>query len=152
MCLQKRKITAIINENSKNNMETTDKGTLTIKTDSDNSKSVVFNPVNGAVWLSRCELIELFDVYRQTVDACIIGICKENIFDMEIVCKCNCIVKTGKIEYAPYEFNFEFIIAMAFRINSANSKVLREWAIREILCPKAVFLQIPPISQDYQWN
>jgi hypothetical protein len=133
-------------------METTDKGILTIKTDNDNSKSVAFNPANGAVWLSRCELIKLFDVYRQTVDACIRGICKANIFDMETVCKCNCIVKAGKIEYEPYEFSLEFIIAMAFRINSANSKVLREWAIREILRPKAVFLQIPLISQDYQWN
>jgi hypothetical protein len=46
----------------------------------------------------------------------------------------------------------EFIIAMAFRINSANSKALREWAIKEILRPKAVFLQTPQINQDYQWN
>jgi hypothetical protein len=133
-------------------METTDRGTLTIKTDNDNSKSVVFNSANGTVWLSKCELIELFDVYRQTIDACIQGICKGNMFNMEEVCKCNCIVKASKIEYEPYEFGFEFIIAMAFRINSANSKVLREWVIREILRPKAVFLRIPPISQNYQWN
>ena len=71
---------------------------------------------------------------------------------METVCKCNYIVKAGKIEYDLYEFSLEFIIAMAFRIGSENAKILREWAIREILRPKVVFLQTPPISQDYQWN
>ena len=133
-------------------MEATDRGTLTIITNSENRKSVVFNPVNGTVWLRKCELIELFDVYRQTVDACIQSIIKANMFDMETVCKCNCIVKSGKIEYEPYEFSLEFIIAMAFRINSANAKVLREWIVRKIIHSKTVFLQMPIISQDYQWN
>jgi hypothetical protein len=152
MCLRKRKKTVIVNENPRSNMETTDKGILTIKTDNDNNKSVVFNPANGTVWLSKCELIELFDVYRQTVDACIQGICKPNIFNMETVCKCNYIVKAGKIEYDPYEFNLEFIIAMAFRINSVNAQILREWIISKVLRHKTVFFQIPAIIQDYQWN
>ena len=58
---------------------------------------------------------------------------------METVCKYNYIVKSDKTEYDPYEFSFEFIIAIAFRINSANARMLREWAIREIFCPKVVF-------------
>jgi hypothetical protein len=64
-------------------METTEKGILKIKMNNDNRKSVVFNPVNGTIWLRKCELIELFDVYRQTIDACIQGLCKGNMFDME---------------------------------------------------------------------
>ena len=79
-------------------METTDKGFLKIETDNENRKSVVFNPVNGTVWLSKCELIELFGVYRQTIDSCIKGICKSNIFNMKAVCKCDYIVNSGKIE------------------------------------------------------
>ena len=133
-------------------METTDKGILTIRTDNENHKSVMFNPINGTVWLRKCELIELFDVYRQTIDACIQGICKANIFDMEAVCKCNCIVKAGKIDYEPYEFSLEFIVAMAFRINSPNAKMLREWTVNEILRPKTLLLQTPVIYQDYHWN
>ena len=133
-------------------MKLTDKGTLIIKTDDKNNKSVIFNPVNGTVWLKKCELIELFEVYRQTIDACIQSICKTNMFDMEEVCKCNRIVKTGKIEYEPYEFSLEFIIAMAFRINSPNAKTLREWIVSEILRTKTVLLQIPVIYQDYHWN
>jgi len=133
-------------------MKLTDKGTLIIKTDDKNNKSVIFNPVNGTVWLKKCELIELFEVYRQTIDACIQSICKTNMFDMEEVCKCNRIVKTGKIEYEPYEFSLEFIVAMAFRINSPNAKMLREWTVNEILRPKTLLLQTPVIYQDYHWN
>jgi len=44
-------------------METTDKGVLTIKTDNEYCKSVVFIPVNGTVWLTKSELIQLFDVF-----------------------------------------------------------------------------------------
>jgi len=71
---------------------------------------------------------------------------------MEVVCKCNCIVKAGKIEYEPYEFSLEFIIAMAFRINSPNAKILRKFFISEFLRPKAVFLQVPISKQNYLWN
>jgi len=134
-------------------METTGRGTLTIEMDSEGHKSVVFNPVNETVWLRKCELIELFDVYRQMIDACIQAICKTNMFDMEEVCKYNCIVKAGKIEYEPYEFSLEFIIAMAFRIKSANAKILREYFIREILRPKTMFLQTSTMDiQNYEWN
>lgn len=134
-------------------METTDRGTLTIKTDNDNNKSVVFNPTNGTVWLRKCELIELFGVYRQTIDACIQGIYKSNMFDMEEVCKCNCIVKAGKIAYEPYEFSFEFIIAMAFRVNSLNAKTLRQWALNQLILSKSMVLEILTIdNQNYNWN
>lgn len=133
-------------------METTDKGILTIITNNENRKSVVFNPINGTVWLRKCELIELFDVYRQTVDACIQSIIKANMFDMETVCKCNCIVKSGRIEYEPYEFSLEFIIAMAFRIRSANAKILRGWILGKVIHSQTVFLQMPIINQNYQWN
>ena len=133
-------------------METTDKGTLIIKTDNENHKYVMFNPINGTVWLRKCELIKLFDVYRQTIDACIQSICKTNMFDMNEVCKGNCIVKAAKIEYEPYEFSLEFIIAMAFRINSPNAKILRKWFIGKTLRPKVVFSEMPTTFQDYHWN
>jgi len=136
----------------KNNMETTDKGTLRIKMDGECRKSIVFNPINGTVWMRKCELIELFDVYRQTIDACIQGIIKANTFNMEMVCKCDLTQRGNRIEYIPYEFSLEFIIAMAFRIKSENAKLLREWVLREAQRPKAVFVQVPMGRQNFQWN
>ena len=70
-------------------METTDKGTLKIRMDNECRKFVVFNPINRTVWMRKCELIELFDVYTQTIDDCIQGIIKANVFDIETVCKCD---------------------------------------------------------------
>ena len=134
-------------------MKTTERGILEIKTDESYRKSVIFSPVNGTVWLRKCELIELFGVYRQTIDACIQGICKSNMFDMEEVCKCNCIVKVSKIEYEPYEFSFEFIIAMAFRINSLNAEILRQWVLNQLISSKSMVLEILTIdNQNYNWN
>ena len=36
--------------------------------------------------MRKCELIELFDVYTQTIDDCIQGIIKANVFDIEKYC------------------------------------------------------------------
>jgi len=142
----------VITNKMKNNMEATDKGTLRIEMDNECRKSVVFNPVNGTVWMSKCELIELFDVYRQTIDACIQGIIKANTFDMETVCKCDLTQRGNRIEYIPYEFSLEFIIAMAFRIKSENAKLLRGWFLRDVLRPKVVFVQVPMSKQNHLWN
>ena len=133
-------------------METTDKGTLKIRMDNECRKFVVFNPINRTVWMRNCELIELFDVYTQTIDDCIQGIIKANVFDIETVCKCDLTQRGNRIEHIPYEFSLEFIIAMAFRINSENAKLLREWFLREVLRPKGVFVQVLIGKQNYQWN
>ena len=134
-------------------METADKGVLTIKTDNEYRKSVEFIPVNGTVWLTKSELIQLFDVYQQTINACINAVLKEGIFNIEDVCKYNLIGNTTKntIKYEVYEFNFEFIVAMAFRIRSENADILRKWIINQVFVEER-FLQIPAIIQDYQWN
>ena len=66
-------------------METTDKGTLKIRMDNECRKFVVFNPINRTVWMRKCELIELFDVYTQTIDDCIQGIIKANVFDIVFI-------------------------------------------------------------------
>jgi Virulence protein len=135
-------------------METIDKGTLMITIDENNCKSVLFNPVNGTVWLTKCELVELFGIYTQTINACINTISNANIFRMDEVCKCHLIAKTGKntIRYDPYKFSLEFIIAMAFRIDSENSKLLRKWFLDEIIHSKAILLRILVNKQNYEWN
>ena len=134
-------------------METTNKGTLRIKANNTNNNSVEFIPVNGTVWLTKGELIQLFDVYRQTINACINAVLKAGTFNIEDVCKYNLIANTtkNKIKYEAYEFNFEFIIAMAFRVRSENAEILRKWIINHVFT-KEKLLQVPAIIQNYQWN
>ena len=134
-------------------METKNKGSLMIKMNRNGDKTIMFNPVNGTVWLTKSELIQLFDVYQQTINACIDMILKAGVFNIENVCKYNLIGNTTKntIKYEVYEFNFEFIVAMAFRIRSENAEIFRKWIINQAFI-KEKFLQIPAIVQDYQWN
>jgi Virulence protein len=134
-------------------METKNKGSLMIKMNRNGDKTIMFNPVNGTVWLTKGELIQLFDVYQQTINACIDMILKAGVFNIEDVCKYNLIGNTTKntIKYEAYEFNFEFIIAMAFRVRSENAEILRKWIINQVFT-KEKLLQVPAIIQNYQWN
>jgi Virulence protein len=134
-------------------METRNKGSLMIKMNRNGDKTIMFNPVNGTVWLTKGELIQLFDVYQQTINACIDMILKAGVFNIEDVCKYNLIGNTTKntIKYEAYEFNFEFIIAMAFRVRSENAEILRKWIINQVFT-KEKLLQVPAIIQNYQWN
>lgn len=132
-----------------------DKGFLSIETGSNDRKRVIFSPINGTVWLTKCELIELFGVYRQTVNACIDAIFQANTIHAEEYCKCNLIASTGKngIKYDPYEFNLMFVISMAFRIDSENAEILRKWIVNRVLVEKTVFLPMSIIDiQRYEWN
>jgi hypothetical protein len=136
-------------------MDMKDKGVLIIEIGSNDRKRVIFNPVNETVWLTKCELVELFGVYRQTINACIDAIFKANTIHADEHCKCNLIASTGKggIKYDPYEFNLMFVIAMAFRIDSENAEILRKWILSRMLVEKAVFLPMAIMTtQNYEWN
>jgi len=136
-------------------MATKNRGVLTIETDNNNRKKVIFHPVNGTVWLTKCELIELFGVYGQTVNACVDAIFKANVFHAEDHSKCHLTASKGKsgIKYDPYEFNLMFVIAMAFRIDSENAEILREWVVNQMFVSKMVLLRIPIANiPDYKWN
>lgn len=136
-------------------MDTKNKGVLTIETDRNNQKKVIFAPINGTVWLTKCELTELFGVYRQTVNAAIDTILKTGVPDVEETTEYHLIAKTGKnkIGYEPYKFNLVFVVAMASRIDSENAEVLRKWIISRMLLEKSVFLPILiTTSPNYIWN
>lgn len=137
-------------------MTTTNKGILTIETDYDNRnrKSVIFNPVNGTVWLAKADLSNLFDIKQRIIDCCIEGILKTNILDIENACRYHTIVNTSrmKVKYEPYEFNLEFIIALAFRIDSEDAQVLRKWVVEQVVIPKLIDSYIPTSRQRHEWN
>ncbi|WP_221412302.1 hypothetical protein [Dysgonomonas sp. 511] len=137
-------------------MITINKGILTIETDYDNGnrKSVIFNPVNGTVWLAKADLSNLFDIKQRIIDCCIENILNTNILDMEKTCRYHTIVNTSrnKVKYEPYELNLEFIIAQAFRIDSENAQVLRRWIVEQLVNPKLIDLPASISRQQHEWN
>lgn len=114
-------------------MKTEDRGILKIDIHDNNILQVVFDPVNFTVWLYEWELPALFGVGIPTIRACMDSVCKDIRSDVEKFCKYDLFVRGQHVRYDIKEVRLEIIIAMAFRIDSANAKCLREWFIRRCL-------------------
>lgn len=111
------------------------KGILRIDTTDNSSFQVVFEPVESTVWLRKSELTTLFQVNIQAVNVCLTSIIKADIIDVDEACKYDLHVSGNRIRYDVRELRLDAIIAMAFRINSTQAKVLREWFIGRCLHP-----------------
>ncbi|NDV80016.1 hypothetical protein D0T57_13740 [Dysgonomonas sp. 511] len=96
---------------------------------------VIFEPVNGTVWLHKSELPSLFCVTVQAINAVLCSISKGHIVDIKKTCIYDLCVKGSCARYDLREVNLEVIIAMAFRINSPYAEALRKWVIERCLHP-----------------
>lgn len=97
--------------------------------------------------MSIGEIADLFGIYYRTVKRHIRAIEKSGITggDYAMICTVD-----GQKIYPEY-YGLEMIIALAFRIQSRNAEIFREW-----LCGKAVRIEIPEIPvmsiQNYTLN
>lgn len=128
------------------------KGILKIEADLNDNLQVVFEPIDSTVWLHKSELPNLFGVYIQTINACVDSIFKEKLFEKDHVSKYDLYVSGNTIKYDMREFRLEVIIAMAFRIDSANAKTLREWFVGRCLYPGIAIPPMLPDSTDFCLN
>lgn len=116
-------------------MKTTNKGKLAITIDENGNLHVVFEPVNGTVWLHKSELPSLFCATIQAVNASLNSITKGRIVDIKKNCVYELCVRGNYVCHDLREINLEVIIAMAFRIDSPHAEVLRKWFIGRCLHP-----------------
>jgi hypothetical protein len=84
-----------------------------------------------SIRLRNWQLAQLFGVYESTVRANIKSIIKSNIVKPEYD---STLVQTGRI-LLPEAFGLDMIIALAFRLDSANANILRKWILRETAKP-----------------
>lgn len=85
------------------------------------------------------EIAELFGVFIPKIKANIRSMLKSGIYQDE--CLDGGIV-SGKTIYTLY-FGLEMIIALAFRIDSANARVFQKWVLKRIISDKrqqAIFI------------
>lgn len=114
-------------------MISTERGKLQLETDDNNKHIIIFEPVNGTVWMNKVELVELFGVYIQTINSHIEAVYKTKAFREEDTSKYDLYVSGNRIKYDMREFNLEIIITLAFRIDSWQARVLREWVINKMI-------------------
>lgn len=129
-------------------MTTIDKGKLQLETDDNNKHTIIFEPLNGTVWMNKAELVELFGVYIQTINSHIEAIYKTKAFREEDTSKYDLYVSGNRIKYDMREFNLEVIIALAFRIDSWQARVLRDWVICKMIRSNSIVGY--PLSDEEQ--
>lgn len=99
------------------------------------------------VRMSIGEIADLFGIYYSTAKRHIQAIEKSGIVSGDYSM---CCTVEGQKVYPEY-YGLEMIIALAFRIQSKNAEVFREW-----LCKKAVRKEIPEMQvvpvQNYMLN
>lgn len=134
-------------------MTTTDKGTIKIEFDDNNLPKIIFKPVNREVWLWNFELVELFGVYTQTINCAIDAIYKNKAYRPEDTSEYHLYVSGNTIKYDKRRFNLTIIIALAFRLDSWQAKLLREWFVSKMLIGNSVInYPIMDMKQDFELN
>lgn len=134
-------------------MTTTERGKLSIETDENNNHCIVFEPANGTVWMEKFELAQLFGVYIQTITAHLDAVYKTKAFRAEETSKYDFVVSGNSIRYDKTEFKLEIIIAVAFRVDSWQAKLIREWFMQMLFRGNLVIdYPIPNNRQDFEMN
>ena len=115
-----------------------------MKYSKDGIPEVVFEPVNGIVFLSENEIADLLGCFVGKVTSNIKVIFKSEILREQDVCIYYryTVPNTEYPERQGVLYNLEMIIALAYRIKSYNSEVFRNWLIK-----RACFKQLPVMKQ-----
>ncbi len=80
------------------------------------------------VWMSEAEIVELFGTTVGTVHAGIKAIFKENVLHDYEVCKCIRLDSGNSADV----YNFEMLVALAFRIRSQGATRIRKYILRTL--------------------
>ncbi len=97
--------------------------------------------IPGETKMSISEIADLFDIYYQTTKKLIRDFEKSGVAGGDY--SSSCTVEREKI-YPDY-YGLEMVIAVAFRVQSANAEVMRRWVCRRVLrteIPKILMLPI----------
>jgi hypothetical protein len=107
-------------------------GKLFMQMEDDGSMKIVFEPVNGMVWLSSWEIGKLLGTYSVAISNHLRAIFKSGVLRENEVCYCQRYSNGGSMDL----YNLETVLALAFRIHSPNADLLRKWAMERIIGKK----------------
>ncbi len=86
------------------------------------------NIPSGNVWMSEMELVELFGVIAPTLRAVIRAIYKSGMLNPAATQRCDLATPTSWATF----YNFEVIIALAFRLNTYEASRVRQTALESL--------------------
>ncbi len=87
----------------------------------------------GTVWMSKHQIADLFGCFVAKVVSNIAAILKGGVLDESWVCRFHRYKDGGGVEL----YNFEMVTALAFRIDTRNADIFRQWLIERVMqCSK----------------
>lgn len=129
-----------------------ERGIITIqRQNSGEQLSVSIRLVNDAVWLTKHEIADLFEVYIQTVTANLKSLFKSQELLEKDVTFIHRYEKNGA-ECSTTFYNLEAIIALSFRMQGGICWAFRKWMIERIKKPiiqeykQPILIQLKPTS------
>jgi hypothetical protein len=127
-------------------------GLLSIRINGNNEMNVIFNPVNGTVWMDRNELCGLFGCYLRDIDHSIGEIFEKNMLRVEETCRYHIIAGGKRISYDITAVNLTVIITMAFRLETPEAGMLRMWFVGQLAKMQCSDVLFPDIEQNFKLN
>ena len=100
--------------------------------------------VPNEIKMNITEIADLFGIYYQTTKKLVRDIEKSGIADGDYSGGCTC---EGSKIYPDY-YGLEMVIAVAFRVQSANAGVMRKWLLRKISKVGITEMLILPIQNS----
>lgn len=109
-----------------------ERGYINIKNEFGSVPSVEVKLANGTLWLTKYQIAHLFDVFTNTVGNNLRAIFKSKILWEQDVCRADSYTDDkGNTCYSEL-YNLEVLLFLSYRINSANTKLFREWIYQAI--------------------
>ena len=116
------------------------------------SESGRVNIPSNDVWMSEMELVELFGVIATTLRAAIKAIYKSGTLCPATTQRCD--MATPK-SWATF-YNFEVVIALAFRLNTYEASKIRQKLLESLSCQNKVspllFIAVNSIKKSEIWT
>jgi hypothetical protein len=107
-------------------------GKLYIQEKDNGKPKIIFEPVNGTVWLSTWDIGKLLGSYSVAISNHLRAIFKSGVLREDDVCYCQRYSNGNSVDL----YNLEVILALVFRTHSPNADLLRRWAIERIIGKK----------------
>jgi hypothetical protein len=118
---------------------------------SENGKpEVIFEPVNGTVFLTVGEIAQFLGCFAGKVTSNIKVVFKSEILQEMDVC-CHYRYSVPNAEYPERQgilYSLDMVIALAYRINTYNSEIFRNWIAKRI-CRQT---KQQNLLEDFIWN
>jgi hypothetical protein len=111
-----------------------ERGKLYMRYSENGIPEVVFEPVNGTVFLTVNEIANLLGCFAGKVTSNIKVIFKSEVLREQDVC-CYYRYTVPNVEYPERQgvlYSLDMVVALAYRIKSCNSEIFRNWLTKRI--------------------